>query len=1151
MKNLILICLIWLSILQNAFSQNITLTNQVPPSPEALSLFKFTELPVSKFTGIPDINIPLYEIQRKGLSLPIELRYHSGGIKVSEVSSSVGTGWAFSCGGIITQTICGIDDYYSSPSNFGRFQKPTNMKNPSICDVKASVENQQDNAPDVFSYSFCGNTGSFFLDTVGTPVQIAEQRLKIENFYGSGGDFNNGLSGMGWKVTDTKGTQYIFETLEVSTTRSQLVYNATKDVLSPGSVNTKTWYLNKVISVAGDTVSFKYASRSTIDYIYTGSIKYRDPEDHSLNGNGATQPLPVSFYDENHFFLQQLVERKILQSVSFLDGNIQFEQGGNRCDFYGDTYLKKMTIYNSNNLKLKEYDLNYKYMIGNQFKELSEIDCSSEVPFASTSETVTHNPFATRRLFLTSLDEIDGISNKVDSYGMEYEHDYGLPERFSAQQDLLGYYNGNGYNTLLQNIVLNGETVNGARGYTILGKEPNYVYAKQGLLKKMIYPTGGYSTFDYELNTRAVDIPNSNTHETAIYTVPLGAVGNSNTLTTFSVNDISGAVNISFQVDVCKYGASGQRGSFSIVNAQNNSVVVSESNVAAKGYNQKINFNLPNGNYILKSAGNNFPCAYQVTMFGWQDIQPGSSKVTQNYGGLRIKAIGTFDPVTQSLLNKQYQYTLPNGQSSMALFNPSAKYNNQSFVVYGFAGTLTYIITGAIATQITSNTHYPLASSQNGLFGYAYVVEKATTLIDGTVVDNGYIVSQSDTLTKDISNVSNTLPFHGGNWADGSWYSKLMTDRFPWAPNTDFSWARGKTLKEEQYKRNVDGTYSCVLRKNNFYSKTFTANGYGYTSGYKVKGIDLQPLVTCGNGFNLQVNYNDLFMATKYNIYAGYQLLDSTISVSLDNNFNETKTSTYYTYNTTNLLPSTIKTTRSDNKYSITKISYPSDFVLTGIPNNDIAKGVQNLQKNYAIGEPVEEYKQVSDLGGNGLKTTSATFYKYKTSLPFVDTVFRWENSPNNIAFVPSIITSNSTTKDGNYKPIIYFNAYDRLGNIQEQSLVSGTKEVYLWGYNSSYPVAKIVGSSYNEVKQVINQSILDNGSTTDIQMRSELDKLRQSLTNAQVTTYTYKPLVGMTSSTDPKGQIVYYEYDDFMRLKNVKDQNGHIVKNYTYHYKP
>jgi len=62
-------------------------------------------------------------------------------------------------------------------------------------------------------------------------------------------------------------------------------------------------------------------------------------------------------------------------------------------------------------------------------------------------------------------------------------------------------------------------------------------------------------------------------------------------------------------------------------------------------------------------------------------------------------------------------------------------------------------------------------------------------------------------------------------------------------------------------------------------------------------------------------------------------------------------------------------------------------------------------------------------------------------------------------------------------------------------------------------------------------------------------DDIRIHPSDAQMTTYTYDPLVGMTSSTDAKSETTYYEYDPFQRLMNIKDKDGNIIKHYDYNY--
>jgi YD repeat-containing protein len=63
-------------------------------------------------------------------------------------------------------------------------------------------------------------------------------------------------------------------------------------------------------------------------------------------------------------------------------------------------------------------------------------------------------------------------------------------------------------------------------------------------------------------------------------------------------------------------------------------------------------------------------------------------------------------------------------------------------------------------------------------------------------------------------------------------------------------------------------------------------------------------------------------------------------------------------------------------------------------------------------------------------------------------------------------------------------------------------------------------------------------------------DEIRFYPSDALMTTYTYKPLVGMTSQTDSNGVTTYYIYDSLGRLESIKDNNHKVLKNIKYNYK-
>jgi YD repeat-containing protein len=64
------------------------------------------------------------------------------------------------------------------------------------------------------------------------------------------------------------------------------------------------------------------------------------------------------------------------------------------------------------------------------------------------------------------------------------------------------------------------------------------------------------------------------------------------------------------------------------------------------------------------------------------------------------------------------------------------------------------------------------------------------------------------------------------------------------------------------------------------------------------------------------------------------------------------------------------------------------------------------------------------------------------------------------------------------------------------------------------------------------------------------IDDVRIYPVDARMKSYTYEPLLGITSVIDENGRATYYEYDKLGRLARIKNEKGGIEKQYTYNYK-
>lgn len=132
-------------------------------------------------------------------------------------------------------------------------------------------------------------------------------------------------------------------------------------------------------------------------------------------------------------------------------------------------------------------------------------------------------------------------------------------------------------------------------------------------------------------------------------------------------------------------------------------------------------------------------------------------------------------------------------------------------------------------------------------------------------------------------------------------------------------------------------------------------------------------------------------------------------------------------------------------------------------------------------------------------------------------------------------------------------------GSIQRNNLPAGKYIVSYWSQAGSF--AAVTGTNYTLVNETYDPVSsgweyhelvfqLSGTGSVDISGSIKIDELRLYPFAAQMTTYTYSPLIGKTSETDINNNTMYYEYDEFYRLKCVKDHAGNIRRNYIYHQK-
>ncbi len=1027
----------------------------VPPSPTAAGLGKYGVWPVSYYTGIPNISVPIYQIESGELKVSVSLNYHASGIQVEEMGSWVGLGWSFNAGGVITRTVRGtadelIDGYttlatrYKGTGILTSYNVATNTDD--LTKFNGFAKGLHDSEPDAFSFNFNGKSGSFFLDENNQFRATSHSQLKIvKNPITTAYPY--------WEILDDVGVTYILGENEGTEISNVLSTNPSSSYNLLGEIIT-AWNLTKIISAnKKDTIQFTYKDKleryrrkqqQVVRIPLSIDIIHINPSGYGYGYQNANEQLGDETYSSSGDCQ--------LESIIWKHGVLKITSNTNRDDMMFGKLLDKVEVFNNYSQLLKKIEFIYNN--------------------------------ASERVFLNELHFSGSDNLTLNKYQFAY-HQMALPSRLSNSQDYWGYYNGVTNPHMIPYETVYDQFQNASSmigGLPNANRQPSNGHVMAGSLVKITFPTGGYSMFEYEANEYSKIGDGTGQH-------PIN-------------NTLGGGQRIKTIRSYTGYGLAEER-----------------------------NFEYKNG---LTSTG---------TLFSRPKFA--SVSFAQTYSGCK-----------------------PGDESAV-----------------GFPMNF-------IATATPSST-VPLSNTQGASVGYSLVTEFISGGNNGKIE---YLFSLFD-----------------DTWNDVTFNSIYQNyDRPPFLPSTSNDYKRGFLLEQTTFKKEGSDYIKVGSLKNTYDYNDNPGNRNFYSlKVLKVKSIADSTLVCTIIPPDYFPSFRSfLFAYGFYNIKSAWVKLTSTEErVYHPDGVNYLATTKNLFYDNLNHINTTkIEEVNSKNQLKRTEYLYANEMVTSGLDpagtyqrminrnminmlieqKNSINSTVtERIRKNFSdtwyvdnsvvapqniesqiAGNPAEQRLIYHGYDNNGNPTQISKssdvnvsyVYDYKGSIPIAEVA---NATVANIAFTSfeadgkgnwnytGIPASDLTAPTG--KKV--FTIINSSNNITKSGLSSSTTFIVSYwkksgtvtvnGSSATSTGRTLNGWTYNEHKVVNPLS----GSITVSGTNGLIDELRLYPATAQMTSYTFDPLIGMTSQCDINSKISYFEYDNFQRLMLVRDDNKNVLKKFCYNY--
>ncbi|PKD18023.1 hypothetical protein APR41_18085 [Salegentibacter salinarum] len=1100
-------------------NEDITTPNFTPPSPTAYELGKYGEFPIGMFTGTVNFSTPLLEFKTKEITIPLSINYSSSGIKVDQLASTVGLGWSLNSGGVITRVV------NQNPDELRDYAPPTNTNDGYFSfewvdyynDLSYQVQGisqplEIDGEPDIFSYNFLGRTGRFTFKNNNQREIVLLDNIGLEVVY------NPEQSG-GFLIRDENGFKYYF--LDVENTKMETI-GGSQQYNQLGRWMPTSWYITRIETPTGESVFFDYEN---VVYNYT-----------TTQSQYATIPANATGIDSGPSCFQpyeQPNESPVIDHPLYVQGK-QLRRISSSNPIHGEISLS----YDFEHPQVPNY-----YLVSS----IDKIYDINSIPEADDLvETINMNYLTVnQRVFLENVQFQD--PDKIYSY--EYIDVNNLPQRLSFSKDHWGYFNGKG-NTKLYPDLSGVNNVYGNRFASVFAsganKEIDETKAKKGLLKKVVYPTKGYTEIEYESNTEYTS-EESSSEANVLIEVETTDISNHTNSETVVLNDVEEAgiypldinFSLNYQSSCSTQGPTPDpadrklfitienltnpsqtniihrmAGNVGVPISIGNSVSVTEE----QSYNDEYFFNLAANDQYEVTVSLFYECLMGRLSFNYPNSSSTLTYTNKKTGGLRVAKTTNYDYDNEYLSAKKYYYASKDNldrSSGVKGFDPS---------YYSYYTSVGACDVGGTTNPFCANWKIDYVRLNSGALNALYRTSIATTRYEYVTVSN------------DAGDLSNGGTEYKYKIASPSMSYNINGIFSPIFSEGQKSWGDGYELQKTLFK--VDGSaYKNTYKEINDYIRDVRINDT--VTGFKVSrkyNLPCRDFNTNDPEEQQVIIARDELNVTRFYLTSNWAYLKSKTKLTFDENGSNpsTEITSYYYDNEEHAQISRTETVNSKNDLLEEKIYYPDDF-----DSNLIIEGGNLTTAELNIIDRLKSENQ------HRTATPIQTVTKKNGS-----TIYIKRNNYDD--FHGQTLQSSLETQkgSGDMEERITYSDYDISGNPQEVSKTNGPNVIYIWGYEREYPVAKIENAFLTDVLNLVDINLLNDPSTSELIMKEELEKIRTGLPQSMVTTYTYKPLVGLTSITDPSGLVTTYNYDDFNRLRFIKDDDWKILKEYDYHYK-